>query len=61
MVGFVKVSNKRTNSVRTIEELSVEFVPQTVKRYFKKHFAESKSAICRDTNDYLCLLIPQYL
>ena len=31
MVDFVELSNKRSNSVRTIEE----FVPQTFKRYFK--------------------------
>ena len=36
MVDFVELSNKRSNSVRTIEELEVEFVPQTFKRYFKK-------------------------
>ena len=38
MVNFVELSNKPTancNSVRTIEELSVEFVPQTFKRYFQ--------------------------
>ena len=29
MVDFVELSNKRTNSVRTIEELLMEFVPQT--------------------------------
>ena len=34
MVDFVELSNKRTNSVRTIEELLVEFVPQTFTRYF---------------------------
>ena len=34
MVDFVKLSNKRTNSGRPIEELLVEFVPQTFKRYF---------------------------
>ena len=34
MVDFVELSNERTNSVRTIEELLVEFVPQTLKRYF---------------------------
>ena len=27
--------NKRAESVRTIEELSLEFVPQTFKRYFQ--------------------------
>ena len=58
--GF-ELSNKRTNSARTIEGLLVEFVPQTFKRYFKKISAESQSAICRDTNDNLYLLIPQYL
>ena len=35
MVDFVELSNKQTNSVRTIEELCVEFVPQTFKRYFQ--------------------------
>ena len=35
MVDFVELSNKRTNSVWTIEELGVEFVPQTFKRYFQ--------------------------
>ena len=35
MVDFVELSNKRTNSVRTIEELLVEFVPQTFRRYFQ--------------------------
>ena len=35
MVDFVELSNKRTiNSVRTIEELLVDFVPQTVKCHF---------------------------
>ena len=29
MVDFAELSNKRTNPVRTIEELLVEFVPQT--------------------------------
>ena len=32
MVDFVELSNKRTNPVRTIEELLVEFVPQTFNR-----------------------------
>ena len=36
MVDNVKLSNKRANSVRTIGELLVEFVPQTFKRYFQK-------------------------
>ena len=31
--------NKRTESVRTIEELSLEFVPQTFERYFHKFSA----------------------
>ena len=35
MVHFVELSNKRTNSERTIKELLVEFVPQTFKRYFQ--------------------------
>ena len=35
MVDFVELSNKPTNSVRTIKELLVEFVPQTFKRYFQ--------------------------
>ena len=35
MVDFVELSNKRTNSARTIEELLVEFVPQTFKRFFQ--------------------------
>ena len=36
MVDFVELSNKRTIFVRPIEELLVEFVPQTFKRYFQK-------------------------
>ena len=36
MLDFVELSNKQTNSVRTIEELLLEFVPQTFKRYFQK-------------------------
>ena len=35
MVDFVELSNKRTNSVGTIEELLVEFVPQTSNAIFK--------------------------
>ena len=61
MVDFVERLKKQTNSVRTIEELFGEFVPQTFKHYFWKISAESQSAICRDTNDNLFLLIPQYL
>ena len=61
MVDFVELSKKRTTSVRTIEELLVEFVPQTFKYYFQKISAERQSAICRETNDNLYLLIPQYL
>ena len=38
MVDFVELSSKRTNSVTTIEELLVEFVPQTFKRYFQFFF-----------------------
>ena len=63
MVDFVEPSNERTNSPRTIEELLMEFVPQTFKRYFllkaNKQFVEI--LICRDTNDNLYLPIPQYL
>ena len=36
MVDFVKLSNKRIYTPRNIEELLVEFVPQTFKRYFQK-------------------------
>ena len=36
MVDFVELSNKRIYFVRTIEELLVEFDPQTFKRYFQK-------------------------
>jgi len=35
MVDFVEPINKRTNAVRTIEEVLVEFVLQTCKRYFE--------------------------
>ena len=35
MVDFVEQLNKQTNSVRTIEELQVEFVAQTFKQYFQ--------------------------
>ena len=35
MVDFVELLNKRTNSVRTIEELLVEIGPQTFKRCFQ--------------------------
>ena len=36
MVDFVNYRTSELNSVRTIEELYVEFVPQTFKRYFQK-------------------------
>ena len=36
MVDFVNLSKMRTNSVRTIQELLVELVPQTFKRCFQK-------------------------
>ena len=42
MVDFVELSIKRTQSVRTTEELSVEFVQQTFKRYFSKISAETE-------------------
>ena len=60
MVDFVELSNKRTHSVRTIEELLVEFVPLTFKRFFSNLSPERQPAICRDTNDNLYLPIPQY-
>ena len=41
MVDFVELSNKWTNSVRTIEDLLVEFVPQTFKRYFQNFLLKS--------------------
>ena len=41
MVDFVKLSNKRIYSLRTIEELLVEFVPQTFKRYFQQLLPKS--------------------
>ena len=61
MVDFVELSNKRTNSVRTIEELLLGFVPQTFKRYFQNFLAKASQHIWRDPNDNLYLLIPQYL
>ena len=42
MVDFVELSNKLTNSVRTIEELLVEFVLQTFTRYFQKFLLKAK-------------------
>ena len=36
MVDFVEPSNKGNNSVRTIEELLVEFVLQAFKHQFQK-------------------------
>ena len=41
MVDFVELSNKRTNSVRIIEELLVEFFPQTFKHCFQKFLPEA--------------------
>ena len=35
MADFVELSNKRTSSVRTFEELLAEFVLQTFTRYFR--------------------------
>ena len=60
MVDFVKLSNKRTNSVRTIRTLS-RICSADFQTLFSKFSAESQPAICRDTNDNLYLLIPQYL
>ena len=45
MVDFVELSNKRTNSVRTIEELLVEFVPQTFNTYFSFDADKSRRLI----------------
>ena len=61
MVDFVELSNKRTYTVRTIQELFVEFVPQAFKRYFPKFSAERQPVICGDTKDKLYLPVPQYL
>ena len=61
MVDFVELLNKQTNSVRTIEELLLEFVLQTFKRYFQKFLPNASHAIWRDTSDNLYLLVPQYL
>ena len=47
MVDFVELSNKRTNSVRTIEELLVEFVPQTFKHYFHNSLLKAKQQFVR--------------
>ena len=44
MFDFVELSNKQTNSVRTIEELLLEFVPQTFKRYFQKFLPKASRA-----------------
>ena len=41
MVDFVELSNKRTNSVRTIAALLVEFVLQTFERYFQNFLLKS--------------------
>ena len=45
VVDFVELSNKRTNSVRTIEELLVEFVPQTFKRYFQNFMLKANQQL----------------
>jgi len=41
MVDFVE-PKQRTESVRTIKELSLEFVPQTFKRYFQNFLLKAK-------------------
>ena len=56
MFDFVELSNKRTNSVRTIEELSVEFVPQTFNCYFQKFLPKaSKQFVEILTTTYIFL------
>ena len=59
MVDFVKLSNKRTNSVGTIEELLVEFVPQTFKLYFQKFLLKASQQFVEILTTIF--LIPQYL
>ena len=41
MVDFVKLSNERIYSPRNIEELLVEFFPQTFKRCFRQLLPKS--------------------
>ena len=62
MVDFVELLNKRTNSVRTIEELALSRIcSANFQTLFSKFSAESQPAISRDTNDNLYLPIPRYL
>ena len=63
MVDFVELSNKRTNSVRTIEELLVEIVPQTFKRYFQNFLlkADQQFVEILTTTYIFQSFIPQYL
>ena len=46
---FVELSNKRTNSARTIEELLVKFVPQTFTRYFQNSLLKSNQQFVETT------------
>ena len=53
MVDFVELSNKRTNSVRTIRRTLSRICSADFQTLFSKFSAESQPAICRDTNDKL--------
>ena len=43
----------RTNSVGTVEELLVEFVPQTFKRYFQDFLLKANQQFVKNTTDNL--------
>ena len=57
--GFILSNrNKRSESVRTIEELSLELLPQTSKSYFQNFLLEANQQFATDN---LYLPIPQNL
>ena len=57
--GFILSNrNKRSESVRTIEELSLELLPQTSKSYFQNSLLEANQQLATDN---LYLPIPQNL
>ena len=57
--GFILTNrNKRSESVRTIEELSLELLPQTFKSYFQNSLLEANQQFATDN---LYLPIPQNL